>query len=400
MSITKTPANLVYTYIAQRGVVSRAELIKEFSMPSSSMTRLLDELIEGNKLREHGRGSSTGGRRPILYETNPTYGYLFGLEISRIYSSIGLYDMHMNRMSAIRWKMDESMTPDVFLARVQEAVHRFLHEHGLQPSSIIGMGVGAVGPLDRERGLILDPVYFPAQGWHNLPICELLEERLGFPVLLDNGANTALVGEHWALRSEYYQHMLYVHVGAGLRSAVMSNGQLVYGATDMEGAIGRMIIQAGDLSQPGSTINGSLESFVSVHAIENEVRELALAGALTHGREVRGSGSDGSNGEIWSFEKLLHALSAGDIMVQEKFKQAAAYLGIGLANLINVLHPEKVILGGALLNAHECVFETAVEVARSHTYYYPQYKPLFSKGLLKEEAVAAGAAVMVLKQLP
>ncbi|NIK71191.1 MULTISPECIES: ROK family protein [unclassified Paenibacillus] len=398
MSITKTLANLVYAYIAQRGVVSRAELIKEFSMPSSTMTRLLEEMLEASKLREHGRGSSTGGRRPILYETNPTYGYLFGLEISRIYSSIGLYDMHMNRLSAIRWKMDESMTPEVFLNRVQEAVRQFTKEHGLQPSSILGMGVGAVGPLDRERGLILDPVYFPARGWRNLPICGLLEERLQFPVLLDNGANTALVGEHWALRSERYQHMLYVHVGAGLRSAVMSNGQLVYGATDMEGAIGRMIIQAGELSRPGSAVDGALESFVSVHAIENEMRRLALAGALPQGRELRDSGS--GNGEIWRFEKLLHALSAGDIMVQEKFKQAAAYLGIGLANLINVLHPEKVILGGALLNAHESVFETAVEVARSHTYYYPQYKPLFSKGLLKEEAVAAGAAVMVLKQLP
>lgn len=379
MSINKTPTNRVYTYIAQRGVVSRADLMKEFDMSSSTMTRLLDDMIADKRLQESGRGSSTGGRRPILYETNPTYGYLFGLEISRIYSSMGLYDMHMNRLSAIRWKMDESMTPDVFMSKVQSAALKFMKQHGLEQSNIVGMGVGAVGPLDRERGLILDPVYFPAQGWHNLPICERLEERLGFPVLLDNGANTALVGEHWALRSEHYQHMLYVHVGAGLRSAVMSNGQLVYGATDMEGAIGRMIIQAGNPANPGSSIDGALESFVSVHVIENEVRE---------------------QNEPWSFELLVSALSAGDAVVQEKFKKAAAYLGIGLANLINVLHPEQVILGGALINAHESVFETAVEVARSHTYYYPQYKPLFSQGVLKEEAVAAGAAVMVLMQLP
>ncbi|CAM3306947.1 ROK family protein [Paenibacillus lupini] len=378
MSINKTPTNRVYTYIAQRGVVSRADLMKEFDMSSSTMTRLLDDMIADKRLQESGRGSSTGGRRPILYETNPTYGYLFGLEISRIYSSMGLYDMHMNRLSAIRWKMDESMTPDVFMSKVQSAVRKFMKQHGLEQSNIVGMGVGAVGPLDRERGLILDPVYFPAQGWHNLPICERLEECLGFPVLLDNGANTALVGEHWALRSEHYQHMLYVHVGAGLRSAVMSNGQLVYGATDMEGAIGRMIIQAGNPANPGSSIDGALESFVSVHVIENEVRE---------------------QNEPWSFELLVSALSAGDAVVQEKFKKAAAYLGIGLANLINVLHPEQVILGGALINAHESVFETAVEVARSHTYYYPQYKPLFSQGVLKEEAVAAGAAVMVLMQL-
>lgn len=389
-----TPKNEVYTYIAHRGIVSKAELLKRFSLTSSSMTRLLEEMISEKRIEEQGLGSSTGGRRPILYQTNRTFGYLLGLEISRIYSSIGLYDMHMNRLSVARWKMDERMTPEALLVHVTATIAAFMEEHGISHDQILGMGVGAVGPLDRESGIILAPLYFPAAGWRDLPICDLLEEALGFPVLLDNGAHTALIGEHWALRSESYQHMLYVHVGAGLRSAVMSNGQLVYGATDTEGAIGQMIIQTDGprLHEHGNY--GALEAFVSVQALESQVR----AASATGGEAFRRRSDDGA--ELLTFEQMLQALSEGDAYVLGKFNEAATYLGIGLANLINVLHPEQVILGGALLNAHETVFDTAVRIAKRNTYYYPQYEPHFSKGILKEEAVAAGAAVMVLKELP
>ncbi|MFF2092375.1 ROK family protein [Paenibacillus sp. NPDC058174] len=391
MTNKATTKKQVYDYIARNGIVSKAELMAQFELKINSMTRLLEELIAENWLQEKGLGYSTGGRPPILYETNAHRGYILGLEISRIYSSMGLYDLQMNRLSLIRWTMDETMTPERFIDRVQETVDSFLVQHGLSAGQIIGIGVGAVGPLDRERGLIVDPVLFPAAGWRDLPICRLLEERLGFPALLDNGANTALIGEHWALRSERYEHMLYVHAGAGLRSAMMSGGELVYGATDTEGAVGQMIIQAGGPRLRDNGNYGALEAFVSLQALESKVRELPVTTAAA---TINDAGQ-----EPVTFETMVRALAEGNTAVLNIFNEAAAYLGIGLANLINVLHPEKVIIGGALLNAHETMFDTAIRVAEQNTYYFPKYKPLFSKGILKEDAVAAGAAVMVLKKI-
>ncbi|WP_042169132.1 ROK family protein [Paenibacillus gorillae] len=391
MTNKTTTKKQVYDYIARNGIVSKAELMAQFELKINSMTRLLEELITENWLQEKGLGYSTGGRPPILYETNAHRGYILGLEISRIYSSMGLYDLHMNRLSLVRWTMDETMTPERFIDRVQETVDSFLVQHELAAQQIVGIGVGAVGPLDRERGLIVDPVLFPAAGWRDLPICRLLEERLGFPALLDNGANTALIGEHWALRSERYEHMLYVHAGAGLRSAVMSGGELVYGATDTEGAVGQMIIQAGGPRLRDNGNYGALEAFVSLQALESKVRELPVTAAAVT-TTIAGQ-------EQITFETMVRALAEGDADVLHIFNEAAAYLGIGLANLINVLHPEQVIIGGALLSAHETMFDTAIRVAEQNTYYFPKYKPLFSKGILKEDAVAAGAAVMVLKKM-
>ncbi|MFF2481147.1 ROK family protein [Paenibacillus sp. NPDC058071] len=384
------PKKPVFDYIAQHGIVSKSELMAHFELKSNSMTRLLEEMIADGLLREKGLGDSTGGRPPILYETNPGYGYLLGLEISRIYSSMGLYDLHMNRLSFTRWRMDETMTPEALLDKVDEAVQSFLTANDLRREQVVGMGVGAVGPLDRERGLIIDPIYFPASGWRNVPISEWLRDRLGFPVWLDNGANTALIGEHWAMRSEQFQHMLYVHAGAGLRSAMMSGGRLVYGATDTEGALGQMIIQTDGPRLHDQGNYGALEAYVSVQALEKQAAE------WYERKMIR---SDDSVEAPSSFESLLLALSENDDEVLGLFRQAAVYLGIGLANLINILHPEKVIVGGAFLNAHDSVYDTAVRVARENTYYYPKYEPQFSKGLLTEEAVAAGAAVMVLKRI-
>lgn len=380
----------VFDRISYLGTVSKADLLTHFSLTSSSMTRLLEEMTSQGLIVVSGLGSSTGGRKPILFQTNPTYRYLFGLEISRIYSKLGLYDMHCNTLSLVRWKMDEQMTPDRFVEHAANNAREFLAKHGISPADVLGMGIGAVGPLDQKKGIILEPELFPAPAWKNVPICEMLTERLGFPAKLDNGANTALIGEHWALRTENVQHALYVHAGASIRSAAMSGGQILRGAVDTEGAIGQMIIQANGPRLRDKGNYGALEAFVSVPALVERVRTQLKIG--------RGSLLSGISPDQVNFATLVEALKQDDSLVKEQFSETAAYLGIGLANLINALHPEYVILGGPLVSAHPLVFETALEIAKKNTYHYPEYSPAFTQGLLLEEAVATGAAVMMLQE--
>ncbi|MCD9024549.1 ROK family protein [Cohnella silvisoli] len=388
-----TPKKRVYDLAMNRGTVSKAELLDELMLTSSSLTRLLEEMIHEGILQECGLGHSTGGRRPILYQLNASYGYSFGLEISRVYSTLGLFDMHLKSLAFSRWKMDETMTPDRLIEHVQKLVQSFMDEHDLKNSQILGMGIGGVGPLNQEQGIMVKPLFFAAAGWDNFPIGRLLQEKLQFPVRLENGANTALIGEHWMLRNENVRHMLYVHAGTGLRSSMMSNGQIVYGAVDMEGSIGQMIVQVGGprLQEEGNY--GALDAFVSIQALEKQARTQSVVG--------------GGNGLFESplspdritFDTLLKALVDGNVFVRNLFVQSAFYLGIGLANLINILHPEKIILGGPLIASHELFFEEAVRVARLNLHHSAEYEPSFSLGELKEDAVATGAAVMVMRGL-
>lgn len=380
----------VFDRIIRSGLVSKAELMKRLTVTSTSLTRILEELLTDGLILASELGRSTGGRKPILYRVNPSHRAVFGLEISRFSSSIGLYDLNLKPLAFERWKMDDQMTPERLIGKITVLAERMLNDCHIEREKVIGIGIGAVGPLSREDGIMLKPRYFPAEGWSNVAICERLEQKLGLHALLDNGANTAIIGEHWALRTEEVEHMLYVHAGVGLRTAMMSGGQIVRGAVDMEGSFGQMIIQT-DGPRLGDEGNyGALEAMVSIPALEKKIRS-----QLTLGRS---STLIALPAEDIRFDALQDAFAKGDSFVTEQFMQTATYLGIGIANLINILHPEAVILGGPLVNVDKKIYDTVIEVARSNTYYSPQYEPRFSQGQLTEDAVTAGAAVMLLQE--
>ncbi len=380
----------VYDRIAAQRDISKAEIMEQFQLTSSSLTRLLDELSREGWIMESGFGQSTGGRRPILYQVNPGHRYIFGLDISRIYSVLGLYDMDMRPMELVRWNMDEQMTPQRLTQHVGEKVRELLERHRIPAEHVLGLGVGAVGPLSREQGRILNPLYFAASGWNDVPLRQWLEDATRLPVIVENGANTALIGEHWMVRSEHIRHMLYVHVGTGLRSAMLSNGQIVHGAVDMEGSIGQMIIQTDGPRLHGTGNYGALEAFASVQAVEQQVRARSKMN-----RDHWVGGSLAIKPEAINFATIVQALESGNEYVREIFAQSAAYLGIGLANLINVLHPEQIILGGVMISSGDLFYNTAISVAEQNIYYSGSYRPEFSRGILQETAVSTGAAVMV-----
>ncbi|MCS7458775.1 ROK family transcriptional regulator [Paenibacillus doosanensis] len=383
----------IYELVRRQGTVSKIELLEQTQMTGSTLTRTLEELTHQGWLVEAGFGESTGGRRPILYQTNPTAAYVFGLDISRMSSKLILCDLHMNKLDAESWLMDERMTPDRLLRDIADAAERMLHKHRIAADAVLGMGIGAVGPLDRTTGIILEPLYFPAAGWRHVEVARYMQERLRIPVLLDNGANTAIIGESWSDRNRDYRHLLYVHLGVGIRSSMMAGGKVVYGAVDMEGSIGQMIIQT-DGPRIGNHGNfGSLQTYASIHALEQQAQS-----RLKQGRESSLRYKEADPEKI-NYTHLLQGLKEHDPLTVEIFSQAATYFGIGLSNLLNILHPEKVILGGSLISSDPSFFQIATRVAIRNTYYYPAYQVVFSQGHLGEEALVTGAAIMMINQL-
>lgn len=385
----------VFALIRKQGIVSKTDLIEQSGMTVSTLTRALEELTAAGLISEAGRGESTGGRKPTLYRLNPSYGYVFGLDISRAYSQLLLCDMGMRKLEAVTWVMNNAMTPETLFRSVIKAAGEMMKKHRLNARNILGMGVGAVGPLNREQGILLSPLHFAAEGWDRVPLVSILEESLDIPVVLDNGANAGIWAEYWADKpGQTYEHLLYIRAGVGLRSAMISNGKLVYGAVDAEGAVGQMIIQSdGIRHRDRKNSYGCLESYVSIHALEMEAISKLKQGRRSILRELAG------DPERVDYSHLIQALEQKDAMVTEIFTQAATYFGIGLANLLNILHPEKVILGGPLISANPLFFEISSEVALNNTYHYPSYQVRFAKESYGEDTPAVGAAVMVVNGL-
>jgi predicted NBD/HSP70 family sugar kinase len=392
--IPNRKAKDIYELIRRQGTVSKVDLLDDSGMTVSTLTRLLEELTQQGVILESGFGASTGGRRPILYQINSAYAYVFGLEISRTLSKLVLTDLELNKLDDRSWTMTVDMTPDVLIALIVDEIEQMMLRHSLSMDKVLGLGIGAVGPVERMSGVILEPLYFPAPGWRHVDICDQLASKLGIPVLLDNGANTAIVAESWASRTQSYKHLLYIHAGIGIRSSMFSEGKVIYGAVDMEGSVGQMIIQTDGIPHRNEAGNyGALESYASIYAIEEAARSRLKQGRATILRELV------DHPDRLTFTHILAALKKNDPLVVEIVKEAATYFGIGLANLLNILHPEKVILGGPLLSGAELFFQVATQVAVRKTYYFPTYQVVFSKGSLGEEALAMGAAVMVMGYL-
>ncbi|WP_199620659.1 ROK family protein [Paenibacillus alkalitolerans] len=393
--IGSVKAKQIYSLIRKYRTVSKQFLQEQSGMKGSTLTRLLEDMAQEGWIQETGFGESTGGRRPILYQAHPEQAFVFGLDISRIHSRLVLCDMHFRKRDSRVWKMTPNTTPEVLIEHMTEAMADMLKIHNIEHTRLLGVGVGSVGPLDRVGGIITDPLYFPSPGWKNVPVCEMISKRLNVPCVLDNGANAALLAEYWVDDpGQRCEHVLYIHGGIGLRSAMLSNGKLVYGAVDMEGAVGQMIIQTDGIAhrEPQGNI-GCLESYASIYALEQAAISRIKQGRDTVLRQLAGGYDQ------LSFSHLVEALETGDPLTTELFAQSATYFGIGLANMLNMLHPEKVIFGGPLFNAQDLYFDVATRIAIKNTYYYPAYQVQFSRGRLGEEALAIGAAVMMAEQL-
>lgn len=380
--------------IRRHGTVAKQTLLEESGLTGSTLTRILEELRLAGLILEVGFGESTGGRRPVLYETNPACVYAFGLDISRTVSRLALFDFHLQPLAQQSWSMTAAMTPERLLRLIEAEVPRMLAACSLERRKVVGLGIGAVGPLDRKQGVIRTPLHFPAPGWQQVPIREQLEALVDLPVLVDNGANTALLGEYWRSSDQLPQHLLYLHAGVGLRSAIMTEGRILYSAMDTEGAVGQMIIESAGLpSQVEGGNYGAWEAYVSVESLKRQA-----AAAWQQGRSTALSQYAEAPG-LLTYAHLVAALQAGDPLMEELFHQAATYLGIGLANLINILHPEAILLGGPLFAAGDAFFAEAIRIAQAKTYYRQHYQVRFSMGSLGDEAVATGAAALVLGKL-
>ncbi|WP_382349597.1 ROK family protein [Lederbergia graminis] len=385
-SIKNRTLKSVYQLIHEQGPISKVELLQMTKLKQTTLVRMLEELIEAKMIYESGFGKSSGGRPPVLYKIVPNRSNLIGIDISRTHITVMILDLTFTVIEKHSFPMSNTHTPNFVIQEIIRIIQDMMENHNLSIYEIIGIGIGSVGPIDRKEGRILTPESFPAQGWHNVSIVKQLKEAFPVKIVLENGANTAAIGEHWKTQNDN-KHMLYTISGVGLRCGMLMNGKVVQNNTGDASSFGHMII---DMNGRNCSCGkqGCLLAYISYDAMIKRLTEIVQAGSHTvildwvHG-----------NMEKITFQHLVDAAKLEDPVLNELLKETAIYYGIGIANIINTLHPEHVILSGPLLFEHKTYFNEVVEQAKKYIYPYEEQKVTFSKGILKEDAVAVGAAI-------
>jgi glucokinase len=231
---------------------------------------------------------------------------------------------------------------DRITAMINEAIAQVLSQHGGGREDVAGVGVGSPGPLDRETGTIIAT---PNLGWRNFPLRDLVANGAGLPAVLDNDANCATFGEWWLGAGRGVDTLVGLTLGTGIGGGIVLDGRIFHGSTDAAGEIGHMTIDStGRKCKCGNY--GCLEAYASGPAIALRAVEGLEASAESVLPDLVGGRLD----EITA-ATVYEAVMLGDRYATEVMHETAKFLGTGIANVINVLNPEMVVIAGGVTRA-------------------------------------------------
>lgn len=215
-----------------------------------------------------------------------------------------------------------------------------------QRAHILGVGIGAPGPLNRAKGLV---IFTPNLRWTNMPLRDRIGTALELPAALDNDANCAMLGEHWVGAARGARNAVCFTIGTGIGGGIVVDGTLVHGASDVAGEIGHITIEVNG-RRCGCGNDGCLEAYASGPAIARRAVEAIAAGAVS---AMAAKAGDVSR---ITAQTVFQCAADGDQLADELVRDTARYLGVGIANMLNILNPEVVVVCGGVTKAGDHLF--------------------------------------------
>lgn len=285
---------------------------------------------------------------------------------------------------------DHSITPareghEAVIGSILESARRALEQADVAPDRLAAVGVGAPGLANPDTGVLYTSPNLP--GWRDVPIRDIVQKGLGTKAYLINDANAAALGELHFGAARGARNFLYVTVSTGIGGGIVIDGKIYSGAIGAAGEVGHMTIDdAGPVCNCGN--RGCWEMLASGTALAREARRRIGQGTATSILEY-------AHGDVDLVTALTveAAAEAGDGPALELISWSAYYLGVGLANLINIFNPELIVIGGGLSNMGDMLFQPAFKVAGERAYEQSFRAVRFARAELGRNSGVLGAAV-------
>lgn len=270
------------------------------------------------------------------------------------------------------------------LERMAQIIRRTLDEAGVEPGRVRGIGVGCPGPLDLDRGVILEA---PNLGWNDAPVRQTLEREFGCPAVILNDVDAGVYGEYRFGAGRDAHCVVGIFPGTGVGGGCIYEGKILRGRTGSCMEIGHVrIMPDGPLDSAGHA--GTLESVSSRLAISAAAAQAAYRGQAPHLMRLAGTDLSDIRSGV-----LAASIAAGDRVVERIVRTAARHIGQAAANLVHLLAPDVVVLGGGLVEAMPQIFREEAE-ATARAAVLPSYRDLFRVAVaeLGDDATVKGAA--------
>jgi len=376
-------ADAVLRLIWRERRISRASIAKKASLSRSTVSDVVSEILPTGLVEEVGFGKSRGGRRPVLLEFQDGACVILGVEMGAAHVAVALTDL---RGEVLAWEEREHPVrtdPEGTRKLITELADACLENGVREGRPLVGIGVAIPSPFDPAHPDQLSTIVLPA--WEGRLGLESLGERYDVPVMVDNDANLGALAEHWWGAGRDVDDFAYIKVATGIGSGHIIGGEIYRGSTGVAGEIGHMAIDPhGKPCICG--LRGCLVTYIGTPALLERAHELI--------REHPDSILAGREFEIRQFEE---AALVGDAVAVEVAQEAAGYLGIVVAGLLNLMNPSMVVVGGDLAGLGELLLVPLRETARSRTLVSSVKAAEIRASELGPKSVAMGAATLVLK---
>lgn len=335
--------SVIMHHLRENAPTSRASLAEITGLNKTTVSSLVRELIERRFVREVGfelTGAGTGaGRRAMLLTLDPAAGFIVSCEIGVDF----ILAICTNFAPEIIWrrkeKINHKMGQRVIIDHALALIHQAADAGSGSCNNFLGVAVGVPGLVDQESGTVL---FAPNLGWENVPLGTILQESFAAPLIVDNEANLAALGEHYFGAAQGYEEILYISAGVGLGGGIVHGGRVFSGVTGFAGEFGHMTMDPdGALCNCGN--RGCWESLVSQKALLRHIRS-----AISEGKVSMISEMTNGNLDQLTVQIIVDAANAGDKLAVEALEDIGHHLGVGIASLVNALNPELVVLGGVL----------------------------------------------------
>ncbi|MCJ7736189.1 MAG: ROK family protein [Anaerolineae bacterium] len=377
----------VFDILKSERVISRPKLAKAAGLSRATIAILTDELLDLGLVEEVGLGASTGGRPPVMLKFLPDAAYALGAHMYDSTWRIVITDLD----AKIIHKLDAHIADSTPEAAVQ-ALKTSVAEISTRTDAKLllpAIGLGTPGLVDMREGIIKLAADID---WHDVPFGDMVQEALGLRTIVANRSKVGALAEYWHEAKHGISDLIYISIGTGIAAGIIHNGRLYVGANSSAGELGHLtVLPDGPICPCGN--RGCLQQLVSGPAIANLARRRLRKGGTSSLRA-----QFGTHPELITAIDVFEAAERADPLAQEVVEEVASYMGIAIANLINLFNPELIVLGGPVGQAAAALIPPLTQEVRCRAMAYPLSVANIATSSLGMDASAIGASVLVLQR--
>jgi len=360
-SVKEINTKNILDIIRRHGPISRIEIAEITGLTPATVTNITSELIDSNLIIEGEVGDSSGGRRPIMLRMRSDYYRVIGVYIGSRKIKIITSDLLANikHKKEIKYNNDK-VTIEYIKEILDSELIPIIKKYKAKNKKIVGIGIGINGIVDSKRGI---SVVAPNLGWKNVNIADILYESYGIPVFIDNNTRTMALGENWFGSGKNASSFFCLNIEYGVGGSFFINDKPVNGNSFGAGEIGHTTVDInGEICSCGN--RGCLETVASVKALLKQAYEKYPENKnskIYNGRDIK------SVTDITP-EDLYEAAKQGDELATLLIKNMGENIGIGIANVINILNPELVIINGEIISTGEILLAPIIEAVKKRGF--------------------------------